>query len=178
MLPAEFVAKEWTLKRRTVNETESQRFARRGWEIAGFLGFTPLLQLDAKSIPKSPGVYAVLRTKQSEPEFLAISTGGHFKGKDPTVDIAVLQPNWVPDTDTLYIGKATSLHARLGQYAKFGAGRPIGHWGGRYIWQLADSAEVLACWLPTSDNPAFVESQLIAQFVSLHGMRPFANLRD
>ena len=92
--------------------------------------------------------------------------------------IDVLQSNWVDDTDTVYIGKATSLRSRLRQYAAFGAGKPIGHWGGRYIWQLADASSLLVCWRPTTTTPASVESALIADFVSVFGKRPFANLRD
>jgi hypothetical protein len=48
--------------------------------------------------------------------FTPTSSAGHFKGKDPTVAIPVLMPNWVDNTHTVYIGKATSLRARLRQY--------------------------------------------------------------
>lgn len=37
----------------------------------------------------------------------------------------------------VYIGKAgTTLRKRLNQYLKFGNRQNIGHWGGRYIWQI------------------------------------------
>lgn len=71
------------------------------------------------------------------PEFLSHGTGGFFKGKDPNVSITELETNWVENTCVVYIGKAgTTLQKRLNQYLKFGNGQNIGHWGGRYIWQI------------------------------------------
>jgi hypothetical protein len=79
-----------------------------------------------------------------------VSPGGHFKEKDPTVTIPELQANWVADSSVIYIGKADAARKRLMQFAKFGAGQKIGHWGGRYIWQLADSNDQLVAWHPIS----------------------------
>jgi hypothetical protein len=44
--------------------------------------------------------------------------------------------NWVDGAEVVYIGKADQLKRRLTQFADFGGGKPIGHWGGRLIWQL------------------------------------------
>lgn len=56
----------------------------------------------------------------------------------------------------------------------------IGHWGGRYIWQIKNSGNLLLCWKPTPDeDPEAIETALIARFKEQHGgHRPFANLKD
>ena len=89
------------------------------------------------------------------------------------------------NTDIVYIGKAggmtskVTLQSRLIQYLKFGMGKNIGHWGGRYIWQLANTDELVICWKPTDEEPRKVETEMIAQFKAEHqGQRPFANLTD
>ncbi|MEX0990693.1 MAG: hypothetical protein WD004_00260 [Actinomycetota bacterium] len=129
-------------------------------------------------MPRLPGVYAVVRPETAPPEFLLRSVGGHFKGRDPTVDLGVLEANWVSGATVVYIGKAGELRIRLRTYAKYGQGQPVGHQGGRYIWQLADHGDLLACWMPTEESPRDTERKLIEDFKARHGRRPFANLVD
>ena len=121
-------------------------------KAAGFEGFIPVVQLQADStaIPRTAGVYMVVYTEGNMPEFLSHGTGGFFKGKDPNVSITELETNWVENTCVVYIGKAgTTLRKRLNQYLKFGNGQNIWHWGGRYIWQIKNSGNLLLCWKPT-----------------------------
>lgn len=155
-----------------------QPFSSEGLLARGFAGFTVLRNLDTRRAPAQGGVYTVLRRSTEPPSFLTVSLGGRFKGKDPTVSSRELSEDWVTGTPVVYIGKATSLRARLRQYRDFGNGKPVGHWGGRYIWQLADAAELLVAWKPTAEEPRTVEAEMIAAFVQQFGKRPFANLRD
>jgi hypothetical protein len=132
------------------------------------------------------GVYLVLNPDyEKEPEFRPIGTGGHPKGKDPNVTIDELKSNWVDNSLVVYIGKAggdgekATLQSRLKQYLRFGQEKKSPHGGGRFIWQLKNSADLIVCWkrLP-NDDPRDVERQLIQDFKSVFSKRPFANLVD
>ncbi len=74
-----------------------------------------------------------------------MNIGGHFKGKNPTAEMDTIIGNWVENTKVLYIGKAggnggnETLNTRLRCYMKFGQGKAVSHWGGRYIWQLCNA---------------------------------------
>ncbi|MBA7514981.1 hypothetical protein ES705_07961 [subsurface metagenome] len=154
---------------------------------AGFKGFISIseLQKDSNVIPKTKGVYLVLYTAKKVLSFLNIGTGGHFKGKNPNINIDELRKNWIENTIVIYIGKAGSsttkatLNSRIQQYLKFGQGRNIGHWGGRLIWQIENSGDLTLCWKPLkNEEPRDGETELIQQFKSIYGKRPFANLSD
>ncbi|SHF23634.1 hypothetical protein SAMN05444405_106106 [Bacteroides luti] len=153
----------------------------------GFIGFKSMKALfnDYSMISLSKGVYMILRIDRNEPNFLEVGSGGHFKGRNPNVPINKLNDEWVNDTIVVYIGKAgkdgsrATLQSRLKQYFIFGQGGNVGHWGGRYIWQLNKSDDLLVCWKPVqNDDPAIVESDLIRDFKLRYGKRPFANLKD
>jgi len=153
----------------------------------GFLGFVSKAELfaDCTAIPKVKGVYLILYAGLKEPAFLEVGCGGFFKGKNPNVSIAELKFKWVPKSQVIYIGKAggssssATLHSRLKQYFAFGQGKAVGHYGGRYIWQLEKPRELIVCWKPTPDEePRAAESSLMAEFVTQFGKKPFANLKD
>lgn len=152
----------------------------------GFVGFKSICDLRATKlddIPKEPGVYLILRPVTTPPVFLPVNKGGHFKGKDPTVEIQVLNAKWVKGSIAVYVGKAggdssATLRSRLAQYLRFGEGKPVGHWGGRYIWQLGDCESLLVCWkVLDSESPLAVEQQMLDAFCRAHGQLPFANCR-
>lgn len=147
---------------------------------AGFTGFKKMgeLFLDNSMIPEKNGVYLVLNINNKPGEFLQIGTGGHFKGKNPNIPLDDLKLNWVENSKVIYIGKATSLRSRLRQYFSFGQGRNIGHYGGRLIWQLSYSKELVVCWKTLASNPREYEAELIQQFTIQYGCRPFANLAN
>ncbi|MEI6823358.1 MAG: hypothetical protein WCL51_15615 [Bacteroidota bacterium] len=153
----------------------------------GFLGFKSLEDLiqSTDEIPKVRGIYFIIFLNEDKPNFLEIGADGFFKGKDPNVTIEKLNQKWVNKTKVIYIGKAggedskATLKSRLNQYLKFGQGKNIGHYGGRLIWQIENHKELLICWKPLpNDSPRSIEYNLIQDFISNFGKRPFANLTD
>lgn len=174
----------------TTGETESlqaglERWDREMMQRRGFRGFVPFAKLPHSDVPRLPGVYCVLRETEAAPAFLEDSPAGHFKGKDPTVSVAELRSAWVAAARVVYMGKAGAgadgkrgLRKRLDEYRAFGSGRPVGHYGGRRIWQLADSAELIVGWMTTPDEEAAtVERDLLTEFAQQYGQLPFANMR-
>lgn len=155
-------------------------FDRGGLEREGFSGFVPVATLAGPrgldQVPRDPGVYVLVRAGTEEPHFIDPGTGGWFKGTDPNVRKGVLAANWVAAAPVVYIGMASSLRARVSQLIRFGQGRNVGHKGGRYLWQLADSGKLLLA-RQVHRAPAARESELLEAFVGEYGAFPFANLR-
>jgi hypothetical protein len=140
--------------------------------FTGFLSVADLLTSKCCDIPKSPGIYLVLRLNSGKPSFYQTK---HRKSKYPTT---VLKEHWIADSLVLYIGKAsTNLRKRIYAYMRFGQNKNSGHSGGRSIWYLRDSDRLVLCWKTISDNhPRIIEKELIQTFASIYGNRPFANL--
>jgi hypothetical protein len=155
-------------------------------KAAGFTGFKPIRELlagDLREIPQSPGVYLILAAPCTAPTFLVESLGGHFKGKNPTVKSTILSAKWVSNVHVVYVGKAggdnsSNLRSRLKAYLQFGSGKPVGHWGGRYIWQVEGHRDLLVAWRTLDrDVPVDVEQKMLDEFTAAHGKLPFANCR-
>ncbi|MCV7253397.1 hypothetical protein H7J86_14595 [Mycobacterium hackensackense] len=151
----------------------------------GFTGWVPFAALPTADVPTGPGVYVIVRPTDNPPTFLDASPAGQFKGKDPTVPVAELHAHWVPGTRIVYIGKANAgatgrrgLCKRLDEFRRHCAGEPVGHAGGRRIWQFADHADLLVGWRTTDEGAAATtETEMIALFRAHHGRLPFANMR-
>lgn len=160
----------------------------RAWLIErGFRGFVSIAELRAASlrpVPKQPGVYAVLREAEGQPAFMAHNPGGRFKGKDPTLPVDVLRDRWNPNCRVVYLGKAgtrrriATLRSRLRAYLEFGAGKSVGHWGGRLTWQLPMANQLVVAWATTDPDAArTLEKTLISEVEAAAGSLPLANLR-
>ena len=157
-------------------------------QAAGFVGFSRVRDLHAsrcQGVPQQPGVYLVIRAPTDVRVFSTQSCGGRFKGKDPTVPVERLHRLWIDGAIVLYIGKAGGgdsgalLQERLWAYMRFGASEPVGHWGGRLIWQLENCHDLTVCWKACLEvDAAKREGELIREFAKTHGRRPFANLRN
>jgi hypothetical protein len=155
----------------------------------GFTGFRTLTELDINRIPQKPGIFAVLQPEGAgssdfRPQFLAKSTAGVFKKKDPTLNAEALDAEWVDGADVLYLGKAgpgskgnRGLRRQIQEFVDFGMGKPPGHWDGRLIWQLAAAKTLVIAWkeLPV-DQLTAAEAGYHAAFVKEHGRLPYANL--
>tara|TARA_B100000963_G_C22635909_1_gene677583 strand:+ start:4060 stop:4980 length:921 start_codon:yes stop_codon:yes gene_type:complete len=156
----------------------------------GFQGFETIEKLmkDSSKLPNYSGVYILLnknsidRNMDYEPaysSFIFPGTGGFFKDKDPNVEISVLQRKMHPDSNVMYIGKASDLKRRIKQYLAFGQGKNVGHYGGRYIWQLKQSSKLILAYKKVSENPLPEEYE--RALINMHKVRfnklPFANLR-
>lgn len=153
------------------------------WGFKGFIPIKTLINTKYAQIPLVQGIYIVVNT-QGKINFLDESVGGHFKGRNPTVHIELLNSNLVENSCVLYIGKAggafskATLRSRLKQYLRFGQGEPVGHWGGRLIWQIKNNKELLLCWKELSgQKPREIEKALIQEYINIYGVRPFANLK-
>jgi len=140
-----------------------------------------LHQTRCRKVPEKSGIYVIIRPSDSAPRFLRKSTGGVFKGLDPSYPFAVVRENWVEGAHVVYVGMTAAdggLRSRLGQFFDFGAGKRVGHRGGRLLWHLQDSGELQVRWRTCAANKAdSAEDDAIASFKSAHdGRRPFANM--
>jgi hypothetical protein len=157
-------------------------WTRAGFERLGFLGWKPFGALTAGDLPPRHGVYVVAREEDSRPEFLEESVGGPHKRRALTVGVPVLQRAWRDDAEIVYVGKAggrLGLQDRLWAYARQGRGRSAGHAGGRFVWQLPSSDQLLVGWRETGAiDVGDVEEALLALHIDRFGRRPFANMKD
>lgn len=146
----------------------------------GFEGFVKVGELKRdyrnREIPHTSGIYLILYLAAGHPQFIYPGTGGFFKGKDPNISIERLNSKWVANEAVIYIGKANDLNSRLRQYMRFGCKENVGHYGGRYIWQIADADKLVVCW-KEFEEAREKEKEMISCFKEKHnGMFPFANL--
>ena len=151
----------------------------------GFTGFTPVCEIKRNMLPKTMGVYVVLRESDALPQFLERRTFSSQEKKYPSYPLKELYERWVKGAHIVYIGKAgcfgqkATLQSRIGSFLSFGRGKKASHGGGRSIWQLVDHDYLMFCWKVLTDiTPCKVEHDMIADFMEQYGKRPFANLNN
>jgi hypothetical protein len=91
-----------------------------------------------------------------------------------------LRDRWIDGSPVVYLGETGDLHKRLKQRLAFGAGRAVGAWGGRALWQIPFSEDLVFAWRATDSKQAAValERDLLAAFQQMNdGHRPFGNRR-
>ncbi|WIM90847.1 hypothetical protein [Porphyromonas gingivalis] len=146
----------------------------------GFKGFESVKDLreDSSRIPKKKGVYLVLKPQDMDVDFLETGTGGHTKG-NPNVSRDKLKAKRIEHMLVLYVGRTgRTLYERINELLRFGQGENIDHWGGRYLWQINHSEELVICWKEMQDeDPEEIWKQLLWDFESVYSKLPFANLR-
>lgn len=157
-------------------------WTRAGFGSLGFVGWKPFGALEALDLPPRPGVYVVIREHGPRPVFLTESVGGLHKRQPLTVDVDFLERAWRDGAEVVYVGKAGSrlgLRERLWAYARQGRGRSAGHAGGRFIWQLPASNELVVGWREIDGvDVGDVEEALLSLHIEQFGCRPFANMKD
>ncbi|MCZ4328125.1 hypothetical protein [Brachybacterium paraconglomeratum] len=165
------------------SEYVPEGWTRRGLEDAGYTGFRRFSALRESRPPTDPGIYVLLRESSAAPVFLEQSLA--TKRESFTIDAALLEREWVPDAQVVYIGLAVAgknhdgIHRRLKQYRRTGQGTADNHSGGVWVFQLADAMDLTVCWRSEPGlSDEFVEGlehHLIADFTARHGKLPFAN---
>ncbi|HEY9723113.1 MAG TPA: hypothetical protein V6D47_13975 [Oscillatoriaceae cyanobacterium] len=145
---------------------------------AGLRGLFTLPQLQDGQLttaPDGPGIYTVWRLDPGKPRFARGSAAGHYKGRDPSIPLEALQAHWVPEAGLLFAAKAANVRTRVRLLVNFAAGKPVAHWDGRALWQLADADELLVAWA-AADDPDAALARLLGRFTEQTGRPlPFAN---
>jgi hypothetical protein len=150
----------------------------------GFAGFRSFDQLDINRVPRAPGIYVVLKPEGFERAFLAKSVGTRFKKRDPSLPHPALEAEVDRERGCLYIGKAgpgstgnRGLRKHIQEFTDFGRGKPVSHWDGRLIWQLADSRSLIIAWKELgAEELNHAEAAYHAEFIRIYGKLPFANV--
>lgn len=126
------------------------------------------------------GIYIVKVTEGHVPNFLYNTTAiRDYLGRDMLYRVTVLSDKYSKgDKAVLYIGKAGgvnhSLDKRIRQLVKYGAGEVKNHRGGRAIWQIQNSRDLLLGYLEC-EQPEIYEKKLLIEYKEKYGVLPVAN---
>jgi hypothetical protein len=144
-----------------------------GLAAVGFEGFVPLVRLAMKTVTPEKGIYVVLRPNADAPYTLMDHS------PLDRYPLEELERRWILGAPVVYIGKAGTptskggLKTRLSPFSR----KARGHSGGRSIWQLDGSDQLLVCWVKTLGlNSRHVEEDYLDEFARVHLGQPFANV--
>jgi hypothetical protein len=140
------------------------------------------------NVPKKSGIYVIVYEGAGMPKFKSTGTGPRmYRDRFVNISIKKLKNKWVnfngKKDKIVYIGKAgpsknRTLNRRIKEYIKFGSGKEANHYGGRYVWQIAEQGRLAVCW-KISKNPGEEEKMMLKNFKEEHGGRlPFANIKS
>ena len=158
-----------------------QRFGFQGFDLMKAWDKNQILGLHTKDIE---GVYVIARHSISTPEF---TQEIHHKPRPRVWSPAEAGQRWVEGVQTLYFGKGPlrrpdsrgyrkGLANRIEEFRAHGFGRGASHYGGKLVWQLKDSDDLLLGWKSLREEESDqVESGLILGFRHLLGHQPYAN---
>lgn len=149
-----------------------ENWTRRGLEQVGFTGFVPFARLPKPTSPTQPastsssGRRAALRSSWRR----ASPGGSRGRTRAPPRQLGRVATRVHREGERRHPKRG--LRRRLEEYRRHGTGKKAGHWGGRFVWQLADSAELLVAWRPSAAgvDAAAEESALLHAFVQRHGL--------
>ncbi|MEY4373989.1 MAG: hypothetical protein RL760_155 [Candidatus Eisenbacteria bacterium] len=152
----------------------------------GFEGFLTVGQLHRSGcleVPDACGVYVVLRRGEAPHRVVRRSQAPAWRGMDPTRPIEELTARVIDATDLLYVNAAPGsgvrhrLRQRLKRFLRFGHGSVVGHWSGRFIWQLGESSRLVLAWRPCAEHEdaRALADDLLRRFEAVHHARPYAN---
>jgi hypothetical protein len=166
----------------------NRRFSRASLLDQGFQGFQTFRELqhaDFQTVPKSGGIYIVLRETNTLPRYLGESPVLKHKGSSMGYARETLEKRWVSQCHLIYVGRAkgtkgNTLSDRLKKYSSYGAGNAkAAHRGGRAIWQIEGASDFIVAWKIATDaeKPCEMEARLAQEFMGVHGCLPFANMQ-
>ena len=148
----------------------------------GFVGFVPFRTWDRSMVgtQDAEGVYAIVRSGKL-PTFLDEDGS---KPRSRSWSRAEVAARWVSGAEIVYIGQAPlrtnqrdGVAKRLDEFHSHGYRTGKSHYGGRLLWQLSDSDDLVVAWKMVPVGMAgLIESGLILGFVEEYGRRPFANV--
>ena len=155
-------------------------FTHEGLDAAEFDGFIRIADSGGNVVPEQPGVYVVLREKDTNPEYL--TEGSWRDGPDarPPYAVGKLARKWVRGAVVVYFGateaEGRTLRERVGELRDFGAGMSLDHHGGRAMWQLADRTDLVVAWRIAAWNEAAPQrNRLLREFRTANRKLPFAS---